>query len=232
MSEAFASDFASNLVWDFGRLRFPAFVLAFLTAFLEGRIRRAPRVFSRARVSESRATDERDDPELEGYLLGKGHTELLFSSVLDIWFVVVAPRRASCDRLDLTFFLLKVRSLGLADATAFYRLPCYVGRHRPVRTPRFCLPRWRLPLPLSLRRPTERAFSGHRAVLGTTSLDIPVIWSFFSPLECNKGCWRVRVRPSVVYIFRCCSINIMSCCSKRSKGGTREQQLCIQDLND
>ena len=32
-----------------------------------------------------------------------------------------------------------------------------------------------LPLPLSLRRTTARAFSGYRTVLGTRSLHIPVI---------------------------------------------------------
>ena len=35
-----------------------------------------------------------------------------------------------------------------------------------------------LPLPLSLSEPSTRLFSGYRAVLGTRSLDIPVIWCF------------------------------------------------------
>ena len=61
-----------------------------------------------------------------------------------------------------------------------------------------------LPLPPSLRGSTTRAFSGYRAVLGTRSLDIPVIGCFiirhvmFSPVECKEGCWAVRIRPSVV----------------------------------
>ena len=42
VSEAFASDFVFNLVWDSRRLRFPAFVLALSTAFLKGRARGAP----------------------------------------------------------------------------------------------------------------------------------------------------------------------------------------------
>ena len=42
VSEAFASDFVLNLGWDPRRLRFPRFVLAFSTAFPEGRARRAP----------------------------------------------------------------------------------------------------------------------------------------------------------------------------------------------
>ena len=46
-------------------------------------------MFSRVLVSESRATDERGDPELEGYLLGGEDTEVLFSSVLDIRSAVV-----------------------------------------------------------------------------------------------------------------------------------------------
>ena len=57
------------------------------------------RVFSRARVSESRAADERGDPELEGYLLGRGDKEVLCSSVLEICFAVVlkGPRVAHVD---------------------------------------------------------------------------------------------------------------------------------------
>ena len=61
-------------------------------------------MFSRTRVSESRAPDERGDPELEGSSLARGDTEFLFSLVLEICFVVVAPRRDSCVRLDLSFF--------------------------------------------------------------------------------------------------------------------------------
>ena len=80
-------------------------------------------MFSSARVSGSRANDERGDPELEEYLLwkkrhGRGNC---------LGVAAVAPRRASCDRLHLSvlivpgsLFLSEVRCLGLADATAFY----------------------------------------------------------------------------------------------------------------
>ena len=82
-------------------------------------------MFSRVRVLEYRATDNRGNPELEGNLLGRrGDTDVLFSSVLVvICSVVVAPRRVPCDRLRLIFFLSEVRSLCLADATAFFTLP-------------------------------------------------------------------------------------------------------------
>ena len=59
-------------------------------------------MFSSARVSKCRATDERADPELEGFLLVKGDTAVLFSVLLEICLGVVAPRRASNDRLHLT----------------------------------------------------------------------------------------------------------------------------------
>ena len=98
------------------------------------------RVFSRARISESRATDECGEPELEVFLLGRGDTEVLFSLVLEICSAVVARRRAYI--IVLSFFLSEVRSFGLADATAFSRLPCFAGRHRPVQPPRSCLTRW------------------------------------------------------------------------------------------
>ena len=96
VSEAFASDSVFNLVWDSRRLRLPAFVLPLSTAFLEGRARRAPTGVPR--VSESRATDERGDPELEGYLLGRGETEVLFSSVLEIRFVAVDAKLEGARR--------------------------------------------------------------------------------------------------------------------------------------
>ena len=82
------------------------------------------RVFSRAHILESCATDELGDPELETVSPGRGVTEVLFSSFLELYFAAVAPRRAYCDRLDLSYYLLpEVRSLGLAGATAFSRLP-------------------------------------------------------------------------------------------------------------
>ena len=104
LSDAFASDFVLNVGWDSGRLRFPGFELAFSAAFLEGPARRAlTGVLLCARlgvsVSDSRATDERGVPELEGYLLGRGDTEVPFASVQEICFEVVlkGPRVARVD---------------------------------------------------------------------------------------------------------------------------------------
>ena len=139
-------------------------------------------MFSRARVSESRATDERGDPELEGYLLEKGDTGVVFSVVLEICLGVVAPRRASCDRLHLTVLIVAFYSPRF-DLSVLLMLPlstdclalraAAIGLFEPLG-PAFlggCLP-----LPLSLRRTTARAFSGYRTVLGTRSLYIiPVI---------------------------------------------------------
>ena len=103
-SEAIASDSVLNLVWDSRRLRFLGFVLAFSIAFLEGRARRAPiGVLPCAHLGVSRHRRARR-PRLEGPLAGRGNTEVLFSWVLEICFAAVAPRRAYCDRLDLSFF--------------------------------------------------------------------------------------------------------------------------------
>ena len=101
------------------------------------------RVFSNARILESRATDELGDPELEGSLPGRGDTEVIFSSFLEI-FVSLLLLREDLIVTDsiLAYFLSEIRSLGLADATAFSRLPCFAGRHRPDRPPRSCLTRW------------------------------------------------------------------------------------------
>ena len=122
---------------DSRRLCLPGFALAFSTAFLEGCARRAHGCFP------VRAPNERGGPELEGSLLGRGDTEVLFSLVLEVCFAVVAPRRAYCDRPGLSFFFLtEVRSRGVADATAFSRVPCFAGRPRPVRPRRSCRTRW------------------------------------------------------------------------------------------
>ena len=137
-------------------------------------------MFSRARISESRATDERGDPEFEGYLPGPGDTEILFCSVLEICSADVAPGRAYyCDALDLSFFCSP-----RFDLSALVMLPlspdslalrAAIGLLDPLG---LALLGGCLPLPLSLRGSTTRAFSGYRAVLGTRSLYIPVIWCF------------------------------------------------------
>ena len=118
LSEAFASDLVLNFVWDSGRLRFPAFILAFSTAIERfyylrasffGRFPRGlrspglQRVFSRARVSESHAADERGDPELEGYLLRRGHTELLFSVVLEMYFCYCSKKAPTVARVSVVY---------------------------------------------------------------------------------------------------------------------------------
>ena len=61
-------------------------------------------MFSRALVSESRATDERGNPELEGDLLGKGDTGILFSVVLEICLGVLLLR----EELFVTGFILQL----------------------------------------------------------------------------------------------------------------------------
>ena len=55
-----------------------------------------------------------------------------FKSSLFIWYTVYATD------LILSYFLSEVRPLGLADATAFSRLPYFAGHHRPDRPPRSC----------------------------------------------------------------------------------------------
>ena len=134
------------------------------------------RVFSRARILESRATDELGDPELEGSLPGRGDSEVLFSSsFLEIRFAAVARRRVCCDRLDLSFFSLR------GSVSALLMLPlspdslalrAAIGLIDPLG---LALLGSCFPLPLSLRGTTTRAFSGYLAVLGTRSLHIPVI---------------------------------------------------------
>ena len=57
--------------------------------------------------------------------------------VLFTWYTAVYV-----TDLILSHFLSEVRPLGLADATAFSRLPCFAGHHRPDRPPRSCLTRW------------------------------------------------------------------------------------------
>ena len=157
------------------------------------------RVFSRARVSESRATHKHGDPELEGYSLGRGDTDVLFFSVLE-YFLVVAPRRASCDRLHLKKKICSPRFdlsdlLKLPLSTDCLALRAAIGLFEPFG---LALLGGCLPLPLSLRRTT--AFSGCRAVLGTRSLHIPAIALLvvcnsarllFSPVEWDEDCWGV-----------------------------------------
>ena len=76
-------------------------------------------MLSRARILVFRATDELGDPELKKSGSRRQNTEDPFSFVLDICFATtVAPRRTFFGRLDFSFLVSDVRSLGLADATA------------------------------------------------------------------------------------------------------------------
>ena len=110
------------------------------------------------------------------------------------------------------FFLSEVRSPGLAEATVFYRLftsRAAIGLFEPLGLASLggCVP-----LPLSLGGSTTRAFSGYRAVLGTRSLDIPVIWCFIMVVSSRHFFlrWNItkvvgeheRIRPSVVSSIR------------------------------
>ena len=145
VSEAFASDFVLNSVWDSRRLRFRAFVPARLTAFLEGRARRAPAgVLPCARLRVSRHRRARRPRTRKTFCWGEETRRFYFirswrfvSLLLREELLVTAP-------IIVFFVLSQVSSLGLADATALYRMPCFAGGHRPrpVRTLRSCLTRW------------------------------------------------------------------------------------------
>ena len=81
--EAFASD-SEHIVLNSGWIpdAFAFLASRLLSRPLSSRVALAwlRRVFSRARISESRATDDRSDPELEGSWLGREDTEVLFST--------------------------------------------------------------------------------------------------------------------------------------------------------
>ena len=131
-SEAFASDSVLTLVWDSRRLRFLPSCLLFRPLSSSVALTGLPRALSCALVSESRGTDKRGDPELKGSLLGRADTKVLYYLVLNIYFAGVARRRAYCDRLNLSL---------VSRRGSISPLPCFAGRHRPDRPPRFCLTR-------------------------------------------------------------------------------------------
>lgn len=169
------------------------------------------RVFARTRVSESRATNDRGDPELQGSFLGVGDTEFLFSPVLEIGFavrlllydefhIIVTDWTSSFSspRFDLSALLM----LPLAPDSLSLRAVGVLFDPLDLASLDACLP-----LPLPVRRSTTRAFSGYRGVLGPSLfLDIPAIWwfifisesRFFSPVEWNTCVWGVWIRPSLV----------------------------------
>ena len=150
-------------------------------------------MLSRACISESRATDECREPELEGFFLGRGDTEVLVYLVLWICLAFSTPRRAYYwNRLDLSFFS------PMFDISALLMLPlspdslalrAVIGLFNPLG---FALPSGCLPMPLSLCGSTALAFSGYRAVPGTKSLGFIIHRVIlFSLVERNEGCWRV-----------------------------------------
>ena len=169
-----------NFVWDSGRLRFPAFVLVFSTAYLEGRASRPPTgILPCARLAVSGHRRSRT-PNLRDICWEKETRTVLFSVLLEICLGVVAPRRAFRDSLHLTVVVafysprfdlsvllmlpfctdrlaLRAAAIGLFEALG----PAFLGG---------CLP-----LPLCLRRTTTSAFSAYCAVVGTRSLHIPLI---------------------------------------------------------
>ena len=193
-SEAFASDPVLNLGWIPDAFAFLASCLLFRPLFSRIALTGLRRVFSRSRISESCATDERGDPELEGSLLGREDTEVLFFSVVDICFADVAPRRAHCDRLNLSLFLSEVLSALLMLPLS----PDSLTRHRPVRPPRSRLARWLpslapLSSPVDYTRPLRVSRGSWYQIVGYPG-DLVFYRSarrLFSPVEWNEGCWRV-----------------------------------------
>ena len=164
-SEALASDSVLNLGWDSRRLRFPGFVLAFSTAFLEGRARRAPTgALPCAHLGVSRRRRARRPRTRRIFAGARRHGGFISFGPGDL-FRCCCSEELICDILDLSFFQSEVRSLGLADASAFSRLPCCAGRHRPDRPPRSCLTRWLPSLaPLSSRGDCTRLLGvSHRS---------------------------------------------------------------------
>ena len=180
MSEAFASDSVLKLGWDSRRLRFPGFVLAFSTAFLEGRARRAPTgVLPYARLGVSRHRRARRSRTRRIFAGARRHggsisfgTGDLFRcccSAKSFFFVTDSILAFFSARFDLSALLMLPLSI---DS---YALRAAIGLFEPLGRASLggCLP-----LPLPLRRSTTRAFSGYRAVLVTRWLDISVIWCF------------------------------------------------------
>ena len=108
-------------------------------------------------------------PNSNDILLVGEDTEFLFSSVLEICLVFVAQRRASSARLHPSFFyprfdLSALLMLPLTRSTDYLSLRAAIGLFEPLGLAPLG---GYLPLPLSLRRTTTRAFSGYRAVRGT-----------------------------------------------------------------
>ena len=121
-------------------------------------------------------------------------------SFLEIFFAAVAPRQAYFDRLNINLFLSEVRSLGLADATVFSRLPCFAGRHRPDRPSvlLYSVAAFSCP-PLFAGRPHAPCRGIAPILVADCCIYIPVIYLvflnsarlLFSPVGWKEGCWGV-----------------------------------------
>ena len=111
-------------------------------------------------------------------LLRRGDTEVLLPLVLEVCVASVARQRTYYIVTEsiLAYVLSEVRALDPADAIPLapdpLALRATIGLINPLG---LALLVGCLPLPLSLRRTTTRAFSGYRAVLCTGPLRIPVI---------------------------------------------------------
>ena len=118
-SEAFVSGSVFNLGGDSRRLRFPGFVLAFSTAFLEVRARRAPTgVLPGARLGVWRHRRARRPRARRIHAGARRRGGPILSSPRDLFRRCCS---AKSDILDIiSLFLSEVLSLGLADAIALF----------------------------------------------------------------------------------------------------------------
>ena len=176
-SEAFASD-SEHFVLKFRLLDAFAFLgiaLAFSAAFLEGRARQAPtRVLPCAHLGVSRhrrAQRPRSRRRRQGgsIFFGPGDlfrcccsaTELIVTDSILAFFSLQGSHVSALLMLPLSSDSLALRAaIDLFDTLGLY----FLGG---------CLP---LPLVFLAGRSATRAFSGCRAVIGTRSLDISVVW--------------------------------------------------------
>ena len=192
-----------NLGWDSRQLPFPGFFDRFLLRS------RSPGSdgCSTVRASWSLAPPTRTATPNSKDICRDEETRRFYSSFLENCFAAVAPRRVSCDRPDFsfsspTFGLSALLMLPLSPDSLGLRAA--IGLIDPLG---LALLGGCLPLPLFLRGTTTRAFSGHRPVLGTRSLHIPMIYLVFliRHVFCFRrwnGCWGVRIQPGVVSSIR------------------------------
>ena len=190
----------SNLGWTPDAFAFLASCLLFRPLSSRVALAGLRRVFSRARISESRAAYERGDPELEEFLLGEETRRFYF---LRSWrFVSLLSLREELNVTDTisAFFFCSSRF----DISALLMLPLSpdslalrvaIG---PLRPPRSCLTRWLPSLaPLSSRVDYTRLLGVSRRpwhqIVGCPGdlVFYNLARHLFSPVEWNEGCWRV-----------------------------------------